>query len=155
MSDKIDVDYDVPPANDLKTDLLQELADMKQFIIMQSGGHIRHQLFELPGKIKDQSLTVAALVNQTEALKLSHANSKNHALELVLSATEAGKPKFSNENQRKVAVDQLLREDKLYLDNIDELSRKECELRKEEIELDHLNNMFRAYLAVAGQGVKL
>jgi len=154
-NDKIDVDYDVPPANDLKTDLLQELADMKQFIIMQSGGHIRHQLFELPGKIKDQSLTVAALVNRVEAHRLIHADSKNQALELVLSATEAGKPKFSNENQRKVAVDQLLREDKLYLDNIDELSRKECELRKEEIELEHLNNMFRAYLAVAGmQGVR-
>jgi len=152
-NDKINVDYDVPPEiekNTLYQDILDELADMKQFIIMQSGGHIRQQLFDLPGRIKEQSLTVAALVNSTEALRLSYANSKNQALELVLCATEDGKAKYSNDKARNLAVQQLLRDDKLYLDNIDELSRKECELREEEIELEHLQNQFRAYLAVAG-----
>jgi len=155
--DKINVDYDVPPntEQDDHQNIIDEITDLKQFIVMQSGGHIRHQLFDLPGRIKEQSLAVAALVNSTEALRLSYANSKNQALELVLCATEDGKAKYSNDKARNLAVQQLLRDDKLYLDNIDELSRKECELRKEEIELEHLQNQFRAYLAVAGiQGVR-
>jgi len=158
-NDKTNVDYDVPPETEcehiLREDILDQIADLKSFILMQSGGHVRYQLFDLPGRIKDQSLTVAALVNSTEALRLSYANSKNHALELVLCATEDGKAKYSNDKARNLAVQQLLRDDKLYLNNIDELSRKECELRKEEIELEHLQNQFRAYLAVAGmQGVR-
>lgn len=152
--DKIDV-LPIDEHAVLKADLMQELSDMKQFIIMQSGGHIRKQLFELPEQIKIQSLRVAELTNHTEALRLSLVNSKNQVLELVLSATEDGKSKFSNDKARNLAVEQLLREDKLYLDSIDELSRKEYELRKEEIELEHLQNQFRAYLAVAGmQGVR-
>ena len=153
-NDKTNVDYDVPPETECehisREDILDEIADLKSFILMQSGGHVRHQLFDLPGRIKDQSLTVAALVNHTEALRLSYANSKNMALELVLSATEDGKAKYSNDKARNLAVQQLLRDDKLYIDNTDELSRKECELREEEIELEHLQNQFRAYLAVAG-----
>ena len=151
-NDKTNVDYDVLPETerDEHVDIIDEITDLKQFIIMQSGGHIRQQLFDLPGRIKEQSLTVAALVNRTEALRLSYASAKNYALELVLSTTEDGKAKYSNDKARNLAVQQLLRDDKLYLDNIDELSRKECELREEEIELEHLQNQFRAYLAVAG-----
>jgi len=165
--DKTNVDYDVPPNTEqaeamregaldgLCDKVLDEIVDLRSFILMQSGGHVRHQLFDLPGRIKDQSLTVAALVHQTEALRLSYANSKNQALELVLCATEDGKAKYSNDKARNLAVQQLLRDDKLYLNNIDELSWKECELRNEEIELEHLQNQFRAYLAVAGmQGVR-
>lgn len=113
------------------------------------------QLLELPGEIKTRSLMVGDLTANIEQLRLSIANIKSQALELVLSATYAGKPKYSNDKARNLAVEQLLREDKLYLDNIDEISRKECELRKEQIQLDFLHNQFRSYLAVAQmQGVK-
>ena len=154
--DKIDVDYDVPPTEEYTSHgaILSELADLKQFIIMQSGGHIRRRLFELPENIRAQSLKLAELTNHIEAIGLSLAQSKNQALELVLSATETDmgktKQKYSNEQSRKVALESLLRGDMLYLENIDELSRKECELRKEQIQLDYLENMFLAYRAISG-----
>ncbi|MFH0904659.1 MAG: hypothetical protein V1854_05670 [Methanobacteriota archaeon] len=169
--DKINVDYDLPPnakqaealregtLDGLCDEVLDEIADLKQIVFMQSSSHIRRQLFELPDDIMTQSLKLAELTNHIEALGLSIAQSRSQALELVLSTTETDmgktKQKFSNPESRKVALESILRDDKLYLDNIDELSRKECELRKGQIQLDYLHNQFRAYLAVAGmQGVR-
>jgi len=159
--DRINADYDVPPnteRND-RQNIIDEIADLKQTVFMQSGSYIRRQLFELPEDIRMQSLKLAELTNHTEALRLSLAHSKNEALELVLSATETDmgktKQKFSNPESRKVALESLLRNNKLYLDNIDELSRKECELRKGQTQLEYLHNQFRAFLAVAGmQGAR-
>jgi len=164
--DKINVDYDVPPnaeqaeamragiRDGLRNGVMDEFADLKHLVIMQSGGHIRQRLFDLPNKIRKQSLKLAELTNHIEAIGLSIAQSRSQALELVLSATETDmgktKQKFSNPESRKVALESLLRDDKLYLDNIDELSRKECELRKEQIQLDYLENMFLAYRAISG-----
>jgi len=164
--DKINVDYDLPPnakqaealregtLDGLCDEVLDEIADLKQIVFMQSGGHIRRQLFELPDNIRTQSLKLAELTNNTEALGLSIAQSRSQALELVLSATETDmgktKQKFSNPESRKVALESLLRDDKQYLDNVDELSRKECELRKGQIQLDYLENMFLAYRAISG-----
>jgi len=151
--DTINADYDVPQ-RDVQQEIIDEIADLKQIVFRQHSGHIRRQLFELPDDIRTQSLKLAELTNYTETLRLSLAQSKNEALELVLSATEtdAGKTKqkYSNEQSRKVALESILRNDKLYLDNVDELSRKECELRKEQIQLDYLHNQFKAVLAVAG-----
>jgi len=164
--DKIDVDYDVPPnaeqaeamragiLDGLREGVLDGLADLKHLIIMQSGGHIRQRLFDLPREIKAQSLKLAELTNYIEAIGLSIAQSRNQALELVLSATETDmgktKQKYSNEQSRKVALESLLRDDKTYLDNVDEMARKECTLRKEQIQLDYLENMFLAYRAISG-----
>jgi len=164
--DKINVDYDVPPNTEqaealcegaldgLCDEILDEIADLKQIVFRQSSGHIRRQLFELPDDIRTQSLKLAELTNHIEAIGLSIAQSRSQALELVLSATETDmgktKQKFSNPESRKVALESLLRDDKIYLDNIDELSRKECELRKGQIQLDYLENMFLAYRAISG-----
>lgn len=108
------------------------------------------QLLELPENIRTQSIRIQLLVEDTEKLRLSIENGKNQALELVLCATEDGKPKYSNDKARNLAVQQLLREDELYLSSIDELSRKESELRKEQIQLTYLENMFYAYRAITG-----
>ena len=141
-------------APDLKIDLLKELDekidDMKSFIVLQSGGHIRTQLNQLPEQIQEQALIVSDLTADIEKLRLSIANIKNQKLELVLSATNDGKPLYSNDKARNMATEQLLREDKLYLDNCDELGRKESELRREQIQLDFLHNQFSAYRAIAG-----
>jgi len=164
--DKINVDYDVPPNAEqaeamragilagLQDSVMDGLADLKHLVIMQSGGHIRQRLFDLPKEIKAQSLKLAELTNYIETIGLSVAQSRNQALELVLSATETDmgrtKQKYGNEQSRKVALESLLRDDKAYLNNVDELSRKECELRKEQIQLDYLENMFLAYRAISG-----
>ncbi len=108
------------------------------------------QLLELPENIRVQALRIQLLVEDIEKLRMCIENGKNQALELVLCATEDGKPKYSNDKARSLAVQQLLREDKLYLDSIDELSRKESESRKEQIQLDYLENMFCAYRAISG-----
>ncbi len=144
---------------DLKTLMAQGLDDMKDFIILQSGGHIRLQLYQLPEQIQGQALTVSDLTADIEKLRSSIAYSKNKALELVSCATvtENGKTKdkFGNETARKAAVEVLLREDESYLLSIDDVGRKESELRREQIQLDFLHNTFRAYLAIAGmQGVR-
>jgi len=156
--DKINVDYDVPPNTECEhidhEDIFDEIADLKKIVFRQSSGHVRKQLFELPGDIRTQSLKLAELTNHIEALGLSIAQSRSQTLELVLSATETDmgktKQKYSNEQSRKVALESILRDDKLYLDNIDELSRKECELRKEQIQLDYLENVFLACRAISG-----
>ncbi len=139
---------------DLKTLMAQGLDDMKDFIILQSGGHIRLQLYQLPEQIRERALTVSDLTAGIEKLRQSIAYSKNKALELVSCATvtENGKTKdkFSNETARKAAVEVILREDESYLLSTDDIGRKESELRREQIQLDFLHNTFRAYLAVAG-----
>ena len=108
------------------------------------------QLLELPENIRVQALRIQLLAEDIEKLRLSIENGKNQALELVLCTTEEGKPKYSNDKARNLAVQQLLRDDELYLSSIDELSRNESELRKEQIQLNYLENMFHAYWAVAG-----
>ena len=135
----------------LKAKHVQELiADAYKEGLEEQKNAVSVQLLELPEQIKSQSLTIADLAARIETLKLSIENIKNQALELVLSATDEGKPKYSNDKARKVAVERILREDKLYLDNLDELGRKESELRGELIQLEYLHNMFSAYKAVAG-----
>lgn len=110
-----------------------------------------HILIEFPDKIKKQSLIVADLTVSIEKLRLSIANIKNQSLELVLNATDGGKPKYGNDKARNLAVEQILREDKLYLENIDELGRKDYQLRVEQIQLDYLHDLFKANLALAGK----
>ncbi len=116
----------------------------------ESGDDIKGQLLGLPEMIKLQSLYVFEQTTLIETLQLSIENIKNQALELVLSATEEGKPKYTNDKARNVAVQQILRNDKLYIDNIDELGSRESQLRKDHIQLEYLQNMFRAYQSVAG-----
>lgn len=112
-------------------------------------------LLELPENIRVQALRIQLLAEDIEKLRLSIENGKNQALELVLCTTEDGKPKYSNDKIRNLAVQQLLRDDELYLSSIDELSRKESELRKEQIQIDYLENMFYAYRNIAGmRGVR-
>jgi len=111
------------------------------------------QLIELPASIRSQASIITTLTADIEKLRLSIALSKNQSWELVLCATVTDmgktKEKYTNEKARNMAVEQLLRDDKLYLENCDEIGRKECELRAEQIQLDYLHNMFKAYLAVA------
>ncbi len=113
------------------------------------------ELLELPENIRLQARRTLLLAEDIEKLRLCIENGKNQALELVLCATEDGKPKYSNDKARNLAVQQLLRDDELYPSRIDELSRKESELRKEEIQLYYLENMFYAYRNIAGmRGVR-
>ena len=113
------------------------------------------ELLELPENIRVQALRIQLLAEDIEKLRLCIENGKNQALELVLCATEDGKPKYSNDKARNLAVQQLLRDDELYLSSIDELSRKESELRREQIQIDYLENMFYAYRNIAGmRGVR-
>jgi hypothetical protein len=116
---------------------------------------IRDQLLGLPESIKSQSLYINEQTILIETLRRSIENSKNQAFELVLSATEEGKPKYTNDKARNIAAQQILRDDKKYLENLDELGRKEVQLRRDQIQLEYLQNMFRAHQAVAGmQGVR-
>jgi len=133
----------------------QELQDLKQFIAMQGGGHVRNQLLNLPDRIKEQSLEVAEISQQIEKVHLWIAHAKNEAFELISEIREEGKPKYSNEKARTVAQEKYLVESQQYLDNCDALGRLEWQLKTKEIELGHSQNLFRACLAVAGmQGVR-
>ncbi len=140
----------------LKAKHVQELiADAYQEGMIDEDNEIAIRLLEVPENIRTQALKIQLLAEDIEKLRLCIENDKNQALELVLCATEDGKPKYSNDKARNLAVQQLLRDDELYPSRIDELSRKESELRKEQIQLDYLENMFYAYRAIAGiQGVR-
>ncbi len=140
----------------LKAMHVQELiADAYNEGMTHKDNEIAIQLLEVPENIRAQVLKIQLLAEDIEKLRLCIENDKNQALELVLCATEDGKPKYSNDKARNLAVQQLLRDDELYPSRIDELSRKESELRKEQIQLDYLENMFYAYRAIAGiQGVR-
>ncbi|KCZ71623.1 hypothetical protein ANME2D_02358 [Candidatus Methanoperedens nitroreducens] len=107
------------------------------------------KLLELPKEIQEQSEAVAGIYNDIEVLRLQIADIRNDALELVLSATENGKPKFTNEQTRKLATEQGLRDNEDYLLKLNGLGLKERELRVEQIELEYLNNLFRAYQSIA------
>jgi len=116
---------------------------------------IRDQLLGLPESIKSQSLYLNEQTILIETLRRSIENSKNQALELVLNATEEGRSKYTNDKARNIAVQQILRDDKKYLENLDELGRKEVQLRRDQIQYEYLQNMFYAYRAIAGmQGVR-
>lgn len=121
--------------------------------LLEKKSVLEKSLCELPESIKLQSSTVADLTADIEKLRLSIAMSKNQSWELVLCATVTDmgktKEKYTNEKARNLAVEQLLREDKLYLENCDALGRTECELRAEQIQFDYLHNQFKAYLAIA------
>ncbi len=140
----------------LKAKHVQELiSDAYQEGMIDMDNETAIQLLELPENIRVQALRIQLLAEDIEKLRLCIENGKNQALELVLCATEDGKPKYSNDKARNLAVQQLLRDDELYLSSIDELSRKESELRKEQIQLDYLENMFCAYRAISGmRGMK-
>lgn len=112
------------------------------------------QLLELPGKIQAQSFDIAKTAELIECQRLILDRKKNDYLNFVLSATMDGKPKFSNELARRAAVESLIVEDKSYVEIHDSLVLNEALLKRQEIELTHLNNLFRVYLAIAGMGVR-
>src|SRR5574340_1433648 len=97
----------------------------------------------LPDQIQEQSLEVAKTTELIEMQRLVLDRKKNDHLNFVLSATENGKPKFSNEQARKAAVESLIAEDVSYAEAYDSLTLKEALLKRQEIELTHLNNLFR------------
>jgi len=108
------------------------------------------QLIELPEVIRMQSLKLAELLEKTEDIKQSLERIENDALELVLCATEEGRAKFTNDKARKVAQEQILKENKLYCDSLDDLKLNAALQRKEQIELNYLQDKFKAYIAIAG-----
>ena len=133
----------------------QEIADLKQFLESQSGGHVRNQLLNLPDAIKDQQVKVAQTSQEIEKLRLLIAHSRNQAFEFISGIKEGDKLKYSNEKARTVAQESYLAEDKEYLENCDKLGRQEWRLKVEQIELDFLHDSFKATLAIAQmQGVR-
>src|SRR5574340_312716 len=134
--------------------LLVEIGDLRREMMRQSGAVVRNQLLNLPDQIQEQSLEVAKTTELIEMQRLVLDRKKNDHLNFVLSATENGKPKFSNEQARKAAVESLIAEDVSYAEAYDSLTLKEALLKRQEIELTHLNNLFRAYLAIAGMGAR-
>jgi hypothetical protein len=146
---------EVTPEYTLKAKHVQELiADAYREGKEERTSFVSAQLLDLPELIKQQCLVVADLVNEIEVLRRNIDDAKNLALDVVSMATENGKPKYSNDTTRKVAVLQILRDDKTYRDNLDELYRKEVAFRKEQIQLDYLNNRFKAYLVITGMEAK-
>lgn len=116
---------------------------------------IRNHLLNLPDSIRDQSLEAAKTAEQIEAHRLILEKKRNEYLSFVLSVAENGKPKFSNEHARRAAVEELIANDASYAVIHDSLLLEEALLKRQEIDLEHSHNLFRAYLALSQmQGVR-
>lgn len=110
------------------------------------------RLLEMPEKIRRQDMIELELLDKTMQYQESVDKIKLHEQEIILSATENGKPKYSNEAQRKVALEKALEANGGYKNASDALDKVGKELKLAQIEGQHFDNVFKTLLAIAGMG---
>ncbi len=108
------------------------------------------QLLESPDKIKGQQTLVVTLVRTIEEKRLLVEKIKNGHREKVLYAMEEGKPKYTNDKTRDLALISLLQGDAEYNQSLQNLRDEEQARQQAQIELDFLENLFSAYRAIIG-----
>ncbi len=113
---------------------------------------LEQRIIEMPEKIKVQQILVMDIFGSTELLKAIPEKIKSLHYEKILAEKEGGKPKYSNQDMRDIALDKVLDEDATYEQAISIFEQKERVLKLAQIELEYLHNLFKAYLAVGGMG---
>lgn len=108
------------------------------------------RILEMPGKINAQQILVMDISGSVEILKAIPEKIKSLHYEKILHEKEGGKPKYSNQDIRDIALNKILDEDQPYEQAISIFEQKERVLKLAQIELDFLHNTFKALLAVAG-----
>ncbi len=113
---------------------------------------LEQRILEMPDKIKAQQILVMDISGSTEILKAIPEKIKSLHYEKILAEKESGKPKYSNQDMRNIALDKVLDEDKTYEQAISIFEQKERVLKQAQIDLEYLHNIFKAYLAITGMG---
>lgn len=106
---------------------------------------IEQTLIQMPEHIRKQAIAVMDTATEVEKLRVKIAERK-----LVAQVVVAYNPEYTNDKARTAAQAELLASDNEHRDLVKGLEEKETKQKHEQIELDCLNNTFRAYLAIAG-----
>jgi hypothetical protein len=110
---------------------------------------LEKELIKLPEQIADFQYAILNIQQDIEAVEDELKLIREAALEKILSEKESGKPKYSNEEQRKLALARMLTPDELYNNCMDKLRSLKTSLRGAEIKEEKTRNLFRAYQAIA------
>ncbi len=100
--------------------------------------------------IKTQSIKCFDIAEAIENQRLLVDKIKNKHLEEIVNTQEGSKPKYSNDTQRRIALDKALSEDLQYIEADKVLENSERQLKLAQIELEYQHNIFRANLTIAG-----
>lgn len=106
-------------------------------------------LLELPARIRTESQYIADHMLAIEEIEYDIAEIKNIALTTVLNAKVDNKPAYTNDQQRKSAVDELLKNSENYEQCLIKLSKERRGLSLAQIEHAFLRDTLRVYLALA------
>lgn len=112
---------------------------------------IPRYLLELPDKIKAQTQRIVGLTNDGLNLEKELELAELGAKELVYNSVE-GKAQYTNDTARKAAKEKLLASDLKYQELLKIRETLNMKKQVEQIELEYLHNIFKAYLAIAGMG---
>lgn len=110
---------------------------------------IIRELRELPDMISEEQLELLQLTCDIEKNRKIIAELKDDAFNIVLSATDNGKPKYSNDKARDIAVKMWLKDNPEFCTSVDELSRLEYQHRRQQIDLAFFENKFAACRSIA------
>lgn len=108
------------------------------------------KLTELPDNIKTQQAKVVSL-----SITLEEKRKQSKTTEMIVSSKIASDTTLTNEIKRKAAISESLSNDGSYQELLTDTTILEAQLRAEQIELDYLHNLFRAFTTIAQiRGVK-
>ncbi len=129
------------------TEPAAEVYDLKELVWQSSPSHIRNQLLNLPDLIQAQNLEVAKTAELIEQRRAEVA-----VIEAEVEGIIAKDEGLTNADKRKAAKKLALKDRGDYAGKCADLAILERASKLEEVELTHLNNLFKAYLAISGMG---
>ena len=107
-------------------------------------------LKDTPEAIQKKQLQILSISDGITIMELNASQRKNKALyEVFEEKTSDGKPLYSNEAKRDIAVDSRLSQDSSYQVIISEISRSKNDLRKAQIDLEFLQNTLSSHKKIA------
>lgn len=110
---------------------------------------LEQHIFEMPEKVKAQTQRIIGLTNECLNLDKELELTELGAKELVYNSVE-GKAQYTNDTARKTAKEKLLVTDLKYQELLKNKDVLDTKRQVEQIELEYLPNLFKAYLAIAG-----
>ena len=111
---------------------------------------------QLAMDIYEKRMSILDAKNKLADLELAKKNKElTRQLEVSEAVAEDGKKKYTNETQRKKAVEEILKEDSVYQEAIQKIKDMSISIAREEISVEYLKNKLRIELAENTQGVNV
>lgn len=106
---------------------------------------IRERLISLPLEIRDKQIEVASII-----VTLEEKRSRSKTIEIIIAGKVTSNKLLTNDIMRKAAILDEITNDATYQGLLTDTTILEGQFKAKQIGIDYLQNLFRAFITVAG-----